>query len=829
MPSLRIVLRGLARSPLFAAVAILSLALGIGANTAMFSLLDQILLRTLPVRNPEELVCLYHPGPLQGNISTDESGGAAFSYPMFRNLQKRQTPFTGIAGARSRSVSVAYRNSASHGTARLVSGNYFRVLGVSPALGRLLTEDDDRTAGGSPVAAVSYYYWESRFGRDPSVLNQPIIVNGYPITIVGVAQKGFGSEKAADVPDLYLPISMRKEIEPEFDGFSDRRNYWISLIARLKPGVSPERAAAEINVAYRGELEQDIPLLRQPRVDFLAQFRAKKIVLIPGEHGRGWIRDEARDPLTVLMGMAVLVLAIACANVANLQLARSVARTREMAIRLSMGASRAQLVRQLLTESFVLAIAGGLFGLLAARWTLHVTIAMMPAMTGMEKFLTENIDARMLLFSLTVSVLTGILFGLFPALQASKADVASTIKDQAGQISGSTASPWLRKALVTLQMALSLMLLIAAGLFGRTLVNLSRLQVGIRTDHLMTFSLLPRLNRYSDERARQFHEQLSDRMSAIPGATMVTAALVPAIAGYNESTSVAVEGYVPPGDQGASSSLSVVGAGYFRTMELPLIAGREFTGADNAAAPRVALVNQAFVRRFFEGRNPLGRHIGRGIDKPDMEIVGVVKDAPYSDTRQPVPPVFYSPLAQSKRWGTLFYYVRTAVEPLSVAAQIRRAVAALDPNLPVRELKTMQAQIEENDFEERILMRLTAAMAGLATILAAVGLYGVLAFNVARRTREIGIRMALGAGAGDVRGLVMREMLLILAAGTVAGLGAAAASLKVTQSLLFGLKPWDAAVYAAAAAVLWAVALGAAYLPARRATAVDPVVALRYE
>ena len=825
---MRVVVRGLLRSPLFTAVSALSLALGIGANTAMFSLLDQLILRSLPVRNPEELVCLYHPGPLQGSVSTDERGDPSFSYPMFRNLQAQQTPFTGIAGSRSRFISIGYKNSASHGNARLVSGNYFDLLGVRPAIGRTIVEDDDRSIPGSPVVVLGYAYWDARFGHDPAVLNQPIVIDGYPMTIVGVAQKGFGSEVTGEMPDLYLPISMRHEINPEFNGFNDRLNYWVTLIARRKPGVTVQRAANEINVAYRAEVALDIPLLTRPKPDFLARFQAKKIVLKPGEFGRGGLQDEAKDPLTVLMGMAILVLAIACANVANLQLARSVARSREMAIRLAMGASRWQLVRQLLAESCLLALVGGALGLVAARWTLRGVIAMLPPMTGMQSFLSEQIDARLLLFCTAVSILTGVLFGLFPALQASKANVISTIKDQAGQISGSGGSNWLRKTLVTVQVALSLTLLISAGLFSKTLVNLSRIELGIKVDHLLTFSLLPKLNRYSDERAIALHQQLREKLASIPGVTMVTASEVPAIAWSSETTAILVEG---GGTEGQNSSLNAVDAAYFRTMGMALIAGREFTRADNATAPRVAVVNETFVRKFLPGRNPMGAHFGRAGSAPKLEIqiVGIVKDAPYSDARQPIPPVFFIPLEQVKRWGTLFYYLRTGFDPQSIGSQVRSAVASLDPNLPVRDFKTMETQLAENNFAERIMSRLSGGMAMLATILAAIGLYGVLAFNVARRTREIGIRMALGADAGSVRGLVLREMVIILGIGTVIGLSAAAGTMRFTQSMLFGLKPWDAFIYTLAPLVLWTVALGAAYLPARRATAVNPVVALRYE
>jgi predicted permease len=829
MGNLRVVLRGLGRSPLFALVATLSLALGIGANTAMFSLLDQMLLRQLPVQNPQELVNLYHPGPFQGSVSSDEPDGPSFSYPMFRDLQKQQTPFTGLAGARGTGVNLSFRNSASFGRARLVSGNYFDLLGVRPAMGRVIGESDDEGIGGHPVAVLNYRYWESRFGLDPSVLNQNLVVNGYPMTIIGVTQKGFGSEKLGDVPDLYLPITLRKEIEPGFNGFDDRRNYWVSLFGRLKTGVSRERAAAEVNVSYRAGLEQDVQLLRQPKGDFLARFKAKKIILKPGEHGRGSLQREAGDPLRVLMGMAVLVLLIACANVANLQLARSVARAREMAIRLAMGASRWQLIRQLLTESCLLGAAGGALGLFAAKWTVRGVIAMLPPAAGMQGFLSDQIDTRLLIFCAGISLFTGIVFGLFPALQASKADVVSTIKDQAGQIT-SSGSNLFRRALVIAQAALSLMLLISAGLFSKTLVNLAHVELGIRPDHLMTFSLTAKLNRYSDERVAQFHRQLTEHLRAIPGVALVTASVVPAIANSSSSQTISVEGFVPQTGSGSNSHYNVVDTDYFRTMGIPLIAGREFTRADNTAGPKVALVNQAFVRQFLPGQNPLGRHLGRGqTTKLDIEIVGVLKDSRYSDLKEDPIPVFYTPLEQSAQWGGLYYYVRTAVEPESVAQQMRREVAALDSNLPVRELKTMETQIEENMFAERIMSTLSGGMAGLATVLAAVGLYGVLAFSVARRTREIGIRMALGANAGRVRGLVMREMLWILAIGTVFGLGAAAATMKFTQSMLFGLKPWDVFVYASASIALWAVAIAAAYLPARRATSVDPMVALRYE
>ena len=829
MASLRVVLRGLARTPLFTLVAILSLALGIGANTAIFSMLDQVLLRILPVKNPYELVYLYHPGPLQGSVSTDEPDQPSFSYPMLRELQKQQTPFTGLAGARSQFVSLAFKNSASHGNVRLVSGNYFDLMGVRPAIGRLFTEDDDGTPGAHAVTVLSHNYWSTRFGADPSVLNQPLNINGYPMTVVGVAQKGFYSERLGAAPDVYVPICMRKEIDPESQPLTERRSYWVALVGRLKPGVTAAQAEAAINIPYRSQLELDVQLLRQPRQDFLQRFRAKKIILKPGQYGRGGLREQGRQPLLLLMGMAGLVLLIACANVANLQLARSATRTREVAIRLAMGASRMQLVRQLLTESCLLAIAGGVLGLIAAKWTVRAIIASLPPSRSVQGVLSDSLDARILLFALALSLLTGILFGLFPALQGSKPNVVSSLKDQAGQISASGSANAFRKALVTAQVALSLVLLISAGLFAKTLVNLASVELGVKTDHLMTFALLPKLNQYSDQRIASLHRQLRERLAAIPGVTLASASQVPAIAGWISSTDISVEGYAPADDRGASANVNRVDAGYFRTLGIPLVVGREFSPADNPTAPKVAIVNEAFVRHFLAGKNPLGMHLGPNQSNLDTQIVGVVKDSHYSSVKEAPPAVFYTPLEQTRRWFTVFYYLRTSIDPERTATSIRREVAALDPGLPIRDLKTMQAQIEENMFEERIMSVLTGSFAGLATLLAAVGLYGVLAYTVARRTREIGIRMALGADAGRVRGLVVREVLLMLFIGTAAGLGGAAATGRFLESFLVGMKAWNLAVYGSAALVLWLVAMGAAWIPARRATAVDPIVALRYE
>jgi predicted permease len=820
------------RTPVFSGIAVLSLALGIGANTAIFSLLDQFLLRTLPVKNPQELVFLYHPGPAQGSVSSDEDGGPSFSYPMFREMQKEQTAFTGLAAAQSMNTSLAFRNHALPGTARLVSGNYFELLGVKPAMGRLFSEDDDRTDGLEPVVVLNYSYWISRFGGDVSVLNQSIFVNGYPMTIVGVAQKGFAGERLGNSPDIFVPISMKKAVTPDWDSFQDRKNYWISLFARLKPGSSLAQASAAINVTYGAQLEKDVQLLKQPSPTMLQRFRAKKIVLRPGQYGRGGLREESRQPLLLLMGMTVMVLLICCANVANLQLARASARTREIAVRLAMGASRVQLIGQLLLESCLLALVGGALGLATAYWILRAIIAGFPESSGVQGFLTPSLDLSVLAFCFALSIFTGLAFGLFPALQSTRPDLVPALKSQSGQTSSTGSANRFRKSLVTAQIGISLLLLICAGLFARTLNNLSNIDLGLKADHLMTFALSPKQNKYTDPAAAQLYDQLTTRLAAIPGVKLVSAATTPAIAGSTSTENITVEGYVPTSEDASDSNLDAVGSDYFRTMGMPLVAGREFTTADNLDAPKVAVVNEAFVRHFLANQNPLGRHFGHGTGskvKPDIEIVGVVKDAKYANLREAPPRAYYVPYQQIKRQFDLHFYLRTALEPTQVASQIRREVAALDANLPIRGLKTMQAQIEENLFAERLLSQLTVSFAGVATVLAAIGLYGVLAYNIARRTREIGIRMALGAETAHVRKLVVREVAVMLAIGTVVGLAAAAGAGILIRSQLYGLSYWDPFVYGFATLTLWLIALLAAYLPTRRATRVDPMVALRYE
>jgi predicted permease len=825
----RAILRTLVRAPGYALTAVLSVALGVGANTAIFSLIDQVLLRRLPVEHPGELVFLYHPGPLEGSVSTEESGGPSFSYPVFRALQREPGALTAVAGARSTSATVGQAGHALAGTVHRVSGNYFGLLGVRPALGRLLGEEDDRHPGEHAVAVLSHRAWITRWGADPAVLGRTVTVNAVPMTIVGVAARGFDGERPDASPDVFVPIGMNREITPDWNGFEDRKDHWVTLLARLAPGMDRDAAEAAINGPYRAQLEEDIARFGRRDEEFLRRYRAKRIVLKAGEHGRGGLREEARPALLVLMGMTLLVLLMACANLTSLQLARGAARAREVAVRLAIGASRGRLIRQLLMESLLLAAAGAVLAIAAAYWILRALLAYLPP-TG-ASHLSAHLDGRVLAFCAVLAALSGLLAGLYPALQASRPDLVSSLKGQSGDARARRSSGRVRRSLVVTQVAVSLALLVGAGLFARTFVNLTRIDLGIVADDLVTFSLEPKLNRYDDARSAALYDELASRLAALPGVESVSAARIPALGHSTSSGNITVEGFTPADEEASDSRYNVVGPGYFRTMGTPLVAGREFVRGDDAAAAKVAVVNEAFVRHFFAGRDALGRRFAWGVGRrvtPDIEIVGIVRDAKYSSLRETPPRVFYTPYRQAQRQTGLHFYVRTAVAPRSMVAPIRQRVAALDPALPV-EPEPLRRRIEEGVGAERLLSVLTASFACLATGLAALGLYGVLGYDVARRTREIGVRMALGARHRQVRALVLKDVAVLVGVGVAAGVAAAAAAGRLLQALLFGTTAWDPFVYASAAAVVVLTGLASAYLPARRASRVDPMVALRQE
>ncbi len=841
MLNLKHALRTLFKTPFVTFIAIVSLAMGIGANGAIFSLFDQMLLRALPVQEPERLVNLGAPGPKPGSTSCNDAGDceAVFSYPMFRDLEARQESalsgiVTGLAAHRSFGANLAFEGQTLSGAGMLVSGSYFPTLGVRPALGRLLDGGDDRTIGESPVVVLGYDYWQTRFGGSREVLNDTLIVNGQALTIVGVAPEGFEGTTLGSRPQIYVPITLRTLMSPGFasdEDFEDRRDYWIYLFARLAPGVSLEQARAAFNAPYSAILaEVEAPLQEGMSDKTMARFLDRELTLEAGSRGQSQMHTEARVPMILLLAVAGVVLLIACANIANLLLARSAARGSEMAVRLAIGGSRRKLIGQLLTESCLLAAFGGAAGLAVAHWTLALIARMLPPEAG--EALTFALDLRLVAFAAVLALGTGILFGLFPALESTRLDLASTLKGSTGQPAGSRSAARFRTVLVTAQIALSTALLVSAGLFLKSLRNISRVDLGLEIEDVVTFSISPVLNGYTPERSLALFERAEEELAALPGVRGVATSMVPLLAGSNWGNSVRVQGFDDSDpDTDVGSRFNEIGPGYFRTLGVPLLSGREFTDADVLDAPKVAIVNQVFADKFGLGRDAVGKLMtrGGGDDELDTEIVGLVQNAKYSEVKREIPPLFFIPYRQDENLGFMYFYVRAAVEPGEILRQVPAVIARLDPNLPVDNLKTMPQQVRENVVLDRVLSTLSASFAALATLLAAVGLYGVLAYTVAQRTRELGLRMALGADGGRLSRMVLWQVGRLTLAGGAVGLAAALGVGTLARSQLFELEGHDPVVLAGATLLLALVALTAGLLPALKASRVDPMRALRYE
>ena len=835
MSNLKFAFRTLFKTPFVTIVAIVSLALGIGANAAIFSLFNQMLLQPLPAAEPNRLVNLLVPGPKPGSQSCNQASTRGncddvLSYPMFRDLEREQQVFTGLAAHRVVSANIAYGGQTVNGDLLLVSGSYFGVLGIQPAVGRLIGPGDDRIIGESPVVVLSHGFWTTRFAADRGLLNQTMIVNGQAMTIVGVAPRGFTGTTIGAEPKVFVPLTLRKPVNPWSERMDNRRNYFLYVFGRLKPGVSIEQARASLDPQYRAivnDVEAALQTGMSPQT--LARFKTKPILLEPGARGQSAIPNTARPSLRLLLGVTAFVLIIACANIANLLLARSAARAGEMAVRLSIGASRGRLVFQLLTESLLLAVLGGIAGMFVAQWTLDLIASLLPNFAATT--LDFHVDRTAMLFGAALTIGTGLLFGLFPAIHSTRPDLVSSLKGQAGQPSGARAAARFRTSLATAQIALSMALLVSAGLFTKSLMNISRVDLGVKVDNVIMFGLSPELNGYTPARTKQLFERLEEELAALPGVNGVTSALVPLLGGSNWGNDVAVEGFPAGPDTDTNSRFNEVGPEYFRTLGVPLIAGREFRRADGAGAPKVAIVNEAFAKKLNLGRDAVGRRIGNRGDKEglDTQIVGLVQNAKYSEVKREVPPLFFRPYRQDDRLGNITFYVRTSLDPEQFLPNVPKVVAKLDANLPVEDLRTMPQQIRQNVFLDRMISVLSAAFAGLATLLAAIGLYGVLAYTVSQRTREIGLRMALGAAPSRVRGMVLRQVGVMTIVGGVIGLTAAIWLGRLAQSLLFEMKGYDPVVLVSAAAALTVVALGAGFVPAHRASQVDPMQALRYE
>ena len=833
---LRYAIRGLRRSPLFAIVAILSLALGIGANSAIFTLMDQVLLRKLPVSHPEQLVMLYQQGPHMGS----NMGSRMHSYPLYQDLQQRAEPFSEVICRRLIDASVSVDNQTERVEAELVSGNFFTMLGVGPAAGRVFnSSEDDQVYQGHPVAVLSHAYWVGRFASDPAVVGKKILVNNYPMIIVGVSQAGFAGVDPARSPQIRVPILMKSVMAPEWGWLKvdDRRARWVQVFARLKPGYTVESAQAPVQALFTQvrQYEMTLPAAKEWSAFSRTEFMKGKLLVAKADLGYSPLRNDFSTALVVLMCMVGLVLLIACANVANLLIARAFARQKEIALRLSLGSSRGRLVRQLLVESLALSVAGGALGLAVAYLLTRSLLALVPQQ-GQPLLISAYPDPRILAFTVALTLVTGIVFGLLPALRASRPDPWVTLKGTVGSIAGTGGSLFLRKGLVAAQVALSFLLLFGAGLFVRSLQNLKTTETGVALENLVTFQLSPALSGYTDERAQVFYTTLLERLHSTTGVTSVGLAAVPILSGDEWDSSMAVEGHKAADGEDMQAFMNAVSPGYFETMKIPLLGGRDFRpsdaknidGSERAKGTQyVAIVNKKFAEHYFPKQNAVGKRLGFGggpNSKLNIEIVGVVADALYEGPREGVHRQVFIP-----NWGknSTVFYLRTQSASSDIFTAVRNEVRQLDAGIPVYSMKTVEGQLDETLLTDRLIAMLSAGFGAVATLLASIGLYGVMAFVVARRRKELGIRLALGAEPRSVVMLVMREVLLLLAIGLAVGIPSAILLVRYVSAQLYGIQGADPAVAVWTVVLLTTVSVAAGLIPAKRASRIDPILALR--
>jgi predicted permease len=824
---LRFALRTFRKSPVFVAVALLSLALGIGANTAIFTLIDQLMLRLLPVKHPEQLVTLWGRGSHYGG----NNGQYKLSYPMYIDFRDKNQVFDSMFGSWDTALNLSFDGRTERIAGQLVTGSYFPGLGVGAALGRVLTPEDDRVKGGHPVVVLSYRYWLTRFAGNPGVIGKKLSVNGYPMTVVGVSQAGFDGTDPANSPQIRLPILMEEQIDAPSTNLEDRRFRWVDVFGRLKPGETMEQAKAGLQPLFHQIIEWEVQQKEFSRTAPITRekFRRMWLDLLPASKGRSYLREQFSNSLRVLMAIVALVLLIACANVANLLLARATARQKEIAVRLALGAGRQRIICQLLMESLLLAFAGGIAGLALAIWIDRALISFLPV--GISALaISTTPDWRVLAFAFGISLFTGVVFGLVPALQSTRVNLAPTLKDSVGSIAAS-GSVGLRKALVAAQVSLSLLLLVGAGLFIRSLQNLKELDPGFRTKNLLTFAVDPTANGYPRERSLQFYQQLKEGLDSIPGVETSSLAVVPVLEGNEWDNWVSVENFKPKPGEWIDPHVNFVWPSYFQTLDVPILEGRDFRITDAANAPKVAIVNEKFAKEYF-GDHALGRHLGMGGDpgtKLDIEIIGVVRDSKYESMRDEMPLEVFTPYLQRTYANSMSAYVRTARDPEQMFSIVRQVVNRIDPNVPLYRVKTLEKQLDNSLVTERLVASLSSAFGLLATLLAAIGLYGVMAYTVARRTREIGVRMALGAARSDVIWLVMKDALLLIVIGIGVALPLAVALTRLVKAQLYGITPNDPLSLISATVVIFSVALIAGYVPARRATTIDPMRALRWD
>jgi len=818
---LRYAFRSLRGSPVFAFIAIWSLGLGIGANTAIFSFVNAILLKRLPVPNPEQLVQLeaYENGKRVNNN---------FSFPFLAALNKRSTAFDGVAGRFAVRVSLAIDNSAFPLNGELVTGNYFDTLQVKPALGRLLTKEDIETAAANPLCVISYALWQGHFAGDPQLLGGKLLLNGHSYTVIGVTERGFYGPQLQSPVDVQMPASRMADFLSGFfsvaaDGWKAPNFTWLYPLARLKPGVTMAQAQAMTD-----------PLARAIRLEltdagFRSQAAAQKTSfrLTDGSQGSDYNSPYAK-PVTVLMGVVILVLLIACANLANLLLARAGARAKEFAVRLSLGASRGRLIRQLMVESLAIAACGGALGLLLAYWIVHTLLLYLNTGQSAGEGLAVAPDPLVIGFSLALSLLTALLFGLAPAWQAARPDLVPELKGtSSGTKSGvGLASVSIRRFLIVFQIALSLTILFSAGLLTRTLSRLKTVDLGFDPARVITLKIDPGMNGYSAERSNRIFDQILSRLRAQPGIAAASFAMVSPLGGDNFSVDFSVPGQ-PLKEADAKTYINIISPDYFKTLNLARVSGRDFDERDGLAGFHTVVVNRLFARQFMPGLNPLGQHFKAALGG-DVEIVGVVKDSRYRGLRETPVPLVYFPakLIESSSYSVL---VRTRMPGEQALANIRQVVRSVDPKLPIFDMQELQEQIDRGISSERVLSFLSALFSVLATLLCSIGIYGLIAYAVSHRKREIGVRFAIGAQKSDVAGLFLRESLLLVAAGALVGVPLALASTGVLQSVLFGVTANDAVTLTLTVLVFMATGLLASVLPVWKATRIEPVEALRYE
>jgi predicted permease len=832
MRNLKLSLRALFRTPFVTVVAILSLALGIGANAAIYSLFNEMLLQPLPVPHSDRLVNLATTGPQVGFYNCGRAGDCSevFSYPMFRDLEKAKTALSGIAGHMPFAVSLSMPGQTPiNADGVLVSGSYFPVLGIQPAIGRLFDRTDDQGVRVNNVTVLSYAFWENSLGADPAVLGKEITVNGQHLTIIGVAPRAFDGTTLGARPDVFVPIG-NVGVMTGGEQSTARNDHWVYLFGRLSPGATVDQASASINSVYHAIItDVESPMQQGLSATTAAQFRAAVIKLTDGRKGQSSAIKDSRTPLTLLFAVTGIVLLIACANIANLLLARAANRTMEMAVRLSLGATRRQLIAQLLTESLLLAALGGIVSVAVAHWTLAGITALLSSEAA--RVYEFHLSTPVFAFTAVLSLATGVLFGLAPAVSSTRPDLVTELRNNSGKLSGGRGAARFRTSLVTVQIALSMALLIAAGLFLKSLQNIARVDLGIHIENVVQFGVSPGRSGYDDIRTTALYDRIEQALAALPGVRGVTSSTVVLFGGNNRGRDVSVQGFKKDPDTDAGSLYTVVGPNHFHVLGVPLIAGRDFTAADNAGAARVAIVNETFAKKFNLG-NAVGKRMSVYNDSLNIEIVGLAKDSKYSKVKDKIPPVFVIPWRQAGRnydVGDNTFYVRTALPTDQSIRAIRAAMKNIDPNLPLDGLKTLPQQVHENVYLDRMTSTLTLAFALLATVLAAIGLYGVVAYSVTQRTREIGVRMALGADMSNVRGLVLRQVGAMALVGGAIGIAAAIGLGRAAQSLLYQLNGYDPVVIAAAAVALATVAFLAGFLPARKASRIDPMQALRYE